>query len=364
MMEIFLVTSAVKKIMKRLYFIFTEHFCPTPKIRFYVDLWRNKIKGKEFSAFQCAKDLKIPLVSAHISLIDLAKRDKILCTKNSNILHKRNIYFKTLFYAPHELPFIMMNLWESFSYIDKFIIVESNRTYVGESKPFIFMEYISRIPQDLREKILYIPADLSKVSVDCSLSNDGAQMHRNEVALCDFFENNVKLMKDDIVISADADEVIYKHSYPLMLHAMEKEDVLLLPLHQFFYRMNYLWEDLTFWAPQVTRASYYLFKPFPHYWRYEGKRFPFIAGCHFSWQLTLDQMIYKLNTYAHKDIYGHFADKEILRDAVTRKIYPFKPDTPFTIQELNSERDKSYYPESFFVFQKEFAHLLPPAPIQ
>ncbi|WP_081678688.1 hypothetical protein [Desulfocurvibacter africanus] len=293
---------------------------------------------------------------------------------NSNLNYKSNsvgqkrpcknkVYFRTIFYAPHEIPFIKMNLFECYPYVDKFIIVECNRTQVGEPREFIFPSLIKEIPQQFHSKIVYIPADVSHQTVNCAKTNDGKQMHANEDIMWDWFTQEISLEDNDIIIAADADEIIYSHIYPYILRRLRKDDALLLPLHQFFYRMNYLWTELTFWAPQAARASYYKKRPKPHRWRYEGRRFPFIAGCHFSWQLTIDEMIMKLNTYAHKDIYGKFANREILEVAVRDKTYPFEPNEQFTIRELDPDNhaDRCYYPQSFYSFREDFAHLLPNA---
>lgn len=269
------------------------------------------------------------------------------------------VYFRTIFYAPHEIPFIKMNLWESSPHIDKFIIVEGNRTQVGESREFIFENYLERIPRELRNKILYIPADISSQTLDCSETNDGVQMHKNEDVLWDCFEKHISLSSDDIVIAADADEIIFQHMYPIILKKLRRNSPFIIPLHQFFYKMNYLWENVTFWAPVASYASYYLDKPYPHRWRYEGTPFPFMAGCHFSWQLTIEEMIFKLKTYAHRDIYGHFAVPEILEKAVREKTYPFDPDRAFSIRELDPDKDRSHYPRSFYRFREDFAALLP-----
>jgi hypothetical protein len=84
-----------------------------------------------------------------------------------------------------------------------------------------------------------------------------------------------------------------------------------------------------------------------------------MTGCHFSWQLTIEQMIFKLQTYAHNDIYGHFADPEILSAAVREKTYPFEPTRDFSIRELDPNVDRAYYPRSFYHFKEDFHHLLP-----
>jgi hypothetical protein len=292
-------------------------------------------------------------------IYSLNSREVPIGNASSAVRPRGKVYFKSTFYAPFEIPFIKMNLLESFPYIDRFIIVECNRTHVGAPRKFIFESNILQIPPVLREKILYIKADVSEEVVDCTTSRDGYQMHQNENILWDSFEKYIDLRDDDVVIAADADEVIYRKVYPLIFALLRPDAPLLLPLHQFFYRMNYLWKDEIFWAPVAAYARYYKHRPHPHKWRYEGKRFHLMAGCHFSWQLTIEQMLFKLGTYAHNDIYGHLADREVLQDAVNKKTYPFEPDRTFVIEELNPDQDRIYYPESFFEFRQDFEHLLP-----
>lgn len=349
----------IRKSLGRIYRKAIGQLYPSPKMIFAVQQWLARNGG--ISTARCAKDTGLAPYMVAVALF-LLRQASIWNKKRRE--HSGAVYFKTIFYAPLELRYIKMNLWESYPYVDKFIVVEANRTHVGEEREFIFEKYIEQIPEELRGKLLYIPVDLSSKTVNCIVSNDGVRMHKNEDEIWGAFEDHVELKDEDIVISTDADEIIFRNIYPGIFYNLKKNGALLLPLHQFFYRANYLWKELTVWAPTVAYAGYYRKIPRPHRWRYEGRRFPFMSGCHFSWQMTLDEMIHKLNTYAHKDIYGHFANREILRDAVSRKIYPFDPEEPFTIRELNPDTDRAWYPESFYVFRDDFAHLLPPAPIQ
>lgn len=268
-----------------------------------------------------------------------------------------SVYFKTIFYAPHEIPFITMNLMESYPYIDLFFIVEANRTHVGEEKPYIFQNFLEKIPAFLRKKIRYIKADLSSKCIDCSVSKDDAQMHKNEAFIWDCFEDYFPLANDDIVISTDADEVLYGSMYPEFFNALKNHPALFLPLHQFMYRMTYLWSDYTFWGPTIARAKAYLDQPRPHSWRFFGWFFPKMAGCHFSWQLTTEEMLYKLKTYAHHAIYGSFADPAILEKAVREKTYPFEPNRPFHIVEVDPDKDDWLYPPSLHAVQKDLTRV-------
>ncbi|WP_337381778.1 hypothetical protein [Desulfovibrio sp.] len=266
------------------------------------------------------------------------------------------IYFKTIFSSPSEIPFILMNIMEGYSFIDKFIISEANYTHTGSFRDYSFNKYRDFFTQ-FEEKIIYIPADIKDRVIHQSRSTDNSYLHINEDIIRDCFEDYIKLNNDDIIISADADEVIFRQIYPLLFKYIRRNIPLIIPLHQFFYRINYLWEDIIFKAPIVSYASFYLKRPRPHRWRDEGKTLPFIGGCHFSWQLTIDQMIHKLQTYAHHDIYGHLADPQLLENAVKEKRYIFDPNRKFSIRELNPNIDRAYYPRSFYRIRNIFEQL-------
>lgn len=242
------------------------------------------------------------------------------------------IYLKTYFYTEHELKFLKLNLLEAFEHIDKFIICEFNRTHTGEPREFIFQNYPDLFTEEEKSKILYFACDISEESRYAK--NDENLIHQiNEPVMRGNFVKKVSLNDDDIIFSVDADEIIYGHMYPEIIEYVKAKGVTCLTLNQFFYKMNYLWENTTFKAPTVAR--YQDFKNhYPSQWRYEGVDFPKIVGCHFSWCMTPEQMIYKLNTYSHPK-YRFCADLDLLTNAIHNKTYPFDTSVDFQIRELS-----------------------------
>ena len=269
----------------------------------------------------------------------------------------KRIYLKTIFSAPNEIKFIKMNLHEAFDHIDKFFVCESNRSHTGAEKSLIFKEHLKKDFSEIeREKIEYIPSDISELT---EYSNtDGKVIHRNENLIRGIFEREVKLHSNDIIFSVDADEILYSHVYEKALDEIGFfRKALKLKLHQFFYRMNYLWVGKEFIAPTVCKVSFYKNK-FPGQWRYDGKLLEEWAGCHFSWQLTVEEMVWKLKNYSHTHDYGHLANKEILEDAINKKKYPFDPKVNFDIQVLDVDKSSDLYPKSFYVLKEHFKDLI------
>ena len=241
------------------------------------------------------------------------------------------IYLKTYFYVPHEIKFLVMNLIESYNHIDKFIICEYNRTHTGEPRKFIFEEYKHLFPEELQDKILYLPCDISEDVVEAH--NDENSIHQiNEPVMRSSFMRNLAFDDEDIIFSVDADEIIYRESYDYILNEVKINDVVRLNLHQFFYKMNYLWEDKDFVSPIATK--YGIFRgQYPCNFRDVGKIVSNKVGCHFSWCMTPQEMVYKLYTYSHPR-YRFCANEELLKEAIENKTYPFDVGVDFKIKEL------------------------------
>ena len=266
------------------------------------------------------------------------------------------IYLKTIFTCPNEVKYLKLNLKESFNYIDKFIICEFNRTHIGSEKELIFEQYLQEFTQEEQKKIIYIGADISHLAIYEPDNNE--IIHNNERLMRGYFVKQLDLNGNDVVFSVDADEIIFGQYYEKVLKKIGFfTKAILLPLHQFFYRINYLWDNNTFIAPTVSKVSYYK-NVYPAQWRYDGKLFSEKAGCHFSWCLTIDEMIAKLGMYSHHKDYRHLAKKEVLEDAVKNKTYPFDRKVDFHIKVIDFYRDKEFFPVSIYTMLDEFKYLI------
>ncbi len=275
-----------------------------------------------------------------------------------NILNM--IYLKTIFSSANEIKYLKLNLREASNHIDKFVICEFNRTHTGEERELIFDKHLNDFTEEERRKIIYIGADISKYTKfardNQKVANDNARIIRG------YFARQIDLNKKDIIISVDADEIIFEQYYHEILEALKnlkwwQRKSLVLLLRQFYYKVNYLWENNRFIAPIVCRAGEYLRK-YPNDWRYTGKLYDKYVGCHFSWLLTVEEMIEKLNMYSHQSEYSRFAKRDILEDAVKNKKYPFDPSVDFKIRILDINKDREFYPQSIYGMLDEFKEFI------
>jgi hypothetical protein len=258
----------------------------------------------------------------------------------------------------NELKFIKMNALESDPYIDKILVCEANYTHSGIKRPFIFKELIEKHFKD-DPRIVYVPLDIeSKVHKDTMAFKS---LHYNERIIRGYFIEHIQLKSDDIVFSVDADEIIYKKSYPhlLSLFGNKKRQAFKLRLNNFIYRPDYFWKSMDFIAPTVCTGNYYKFS-YRKYnqWRYHGELIEEPMGCHFNWHLTPAEMLQKINNYSHKDRYHHMNDIKVFEDAIRNKEYPFEKDLVVDIEQIDLNENKDLYPESFLKLIDEFKYLM------
>ena len=264
------------------------------------------------------------------------------------------IYLKTYFYSEHEVPFLKLNLLESYPHIDKFIICEYNFTHTGLKRDYIWDKVKTQLPQDKMDKVQYIKGDMTDIVKYAY--EDGRTIHSiNEPWMRGYFVKCLDLQDNDIIFSVDADEIIYGEMYPELIHNVKNIGILRLKMNQFFYRVNYLWTDLVFRSAIV--AQYKIYKNhFPAQWRDAGSDYSKIVGCHFSWCMTVDQMLHKMECYSHPE-YRHLAKREILEDAIENKKYPFAPNRPFTLLTIDFDTDKRV-PRKMLEHKQDFENLI------
>jgi len=248
------------------------------------------------------------------------------------------IYLKTYFYVEHEIQFLRTNLIESYPHISKFIINEFNRTHTGRPREMIGWKKLkSGLPDEMLDKVLYMPIDISSMTVEAY--DDEDSIHRiNEPVMRSIFMKHIHLQDEDIVVSVDADEIIYSHTYQKILDFLGSgANCCSLNLNQFFYKKNWLWKNIDFVAPTAARYSYFKNR-FPCNLRYEGPVLSGRSGCHFSWCMSVEEMIYKLHTYSHPR-YRFCAEKTLLENAINSRTYPFDTSVKFEIEELPESSD-------------------------
>ena len=187
---------------------------------------------------------------------------------------------------------------------------------------------------------------------------DGNIVHGNEQLMRGYFASQMDLRAKDIIIAVDADEVIYAPSYEEVISNLGFfSRGFTLNLHLFIYKLNYLWVDEPFWAPVICRADLRQ-ERYPAAWRYRGRRYPGTHGCHFTWCMSIPEMVDKITRYSHAQDHPDLANDEVLEKAIAAKSYPFDPERPFKIEVIDMEKRKELFPAALFSMKDQFAGLI------
>tara|TARA_B100002019_G_scaffold99984_1_gene86110 strand:+ start:9464 stop:10231 length:768 start_codon:yes stop_codon:yes gene_type:complete len=244
------------------------------------------------------------------------------------------IYLKTYCYAPHEVEFIIANLKECYDYIDKMIVCEFDINHTGVKRPFEYSDLKSLVPEELSDKLDYHACEVYDITARAY--EDEAAIHGvNEPVMRSYFTKLYNFSDNDIIISIDADEILYGEQLPYIIEQVSKQGAVRLKLRQFFYKKTYLWEGRDFVSPIAT--YYGVMNPkFPNNWRDVGNVTKEYVGCHFSWCMGIEAMIHKLDTYSHPR-YRFCADRDLLENSVANKTYPFDDNVSFDIRELPAD---------------------------
>jgi beta-1,4-mannosyl-glycoprotein beta-1,4-N-acetylglucosaminyltransferase len=113
------------------------------------------------------------------------------------------IYDCTMFY--NEFDLLELRLGMNYPEVDKFIIVESDKTFMGQDKELFFPKNIDRFAKYL-DKIIYIPISYS--GNDFDNSNNFYRTHKNQFYwLNEHYQRDAAILKSDIIIQ-DNDIII------------------------------------------------------------------------------------------------------------------------------------------------------------
>jgi hypothetical protein len=220
------------------------------------------------------------------------------------------------------------------------IVCEFDIHHTGEKREFKYKELKQMIPEELSDKLDYHACEVFDETVECPDNEE--LIHRvNEPVMRSFFTKLYTFEDDDIIISIDADEILYNEKVKYLLEEVKKYGTVAMKLRQFFYKKTYLWENKDFISPIATYYKNISMK-YPSNWRDTGKVTDEYVGCHFSWCMDVESMINKLHTYAHSK-YKFCADRKLLEDAIENKKYPFDLSVDFRIKELSSDDEKIPY---------------------
>jgi beta-1,4-mannosyl-glycoprotein beta-1,4-N-acetylglucosaminyltransferase len=246
----------------------------------------------------------------------------------------------------NELEILEIRLAELYDHVDHFVIVESEKTFRGQSKPLYFLENRDAF-QKYEDKIIHI--------VISGLINTDpwkVEAHQRNQIMQGLTHCNAK----DIILISDVDELIRATTIPLIKDALFKRKLPIIRCAQVYYRyyLNTLDKTCPNSAETVATTYEYLQNTCPeelrrhrHFWE---KSYPIIpnAGWHFTSIGGVERYAYKLGAFSHaeqdtpKQKHPDFIKKFIKKHCI---IVPIDSSFPKLIQEKTN-----YYKNIEFIY--------------
>jgi beta-1,4-mannosyl-glycoprotein beta-1,4-N-acetylglucosaminyltransferase len=199
-----------------------------------------------------------------------------------------------MFFNEYDVLEIRLNTL--YDYVDRFILIECDRTHSGNSKPLFFKENIERF-SDFKDKIIGVVYKY----------NDRIGSWGNENAQRDYaieIIRDIHHSKDDIILLSDVDEIVS----PSVIQRYTNHDIrspwhCSQTLYMYFLNVRRKKDGEQNWdLPVIMRYSNIttslteirLRKPY-HGILYHG-------GWHFSYIGGIEQIKYKIQSFAHKEL--------------------------------------------------------------
>ena len=264
------------------------------------------------------------------------------------------IFLKSILTNPNEIIFLASQYLELKDLIDKFIIIEPEFTHTGKSRNMVGIDKLLEICDDLNQKLEYIPLPFLKNVIHNS--KDSHHNHKNEMITRGSFKDFIDLSPRDIVISTDADEILYEDYVERALKRLRNSPNPFYAetpyLHQFIYKDNFLAANFSFRGPSIIRAARYIFFNYPKHWRYSGRVINELGGCHFSWCMPLDSLIEKASISAHNQLFIESCESSIrqrILDDIEEKVYSFRKNK---LHLLNINNPEKIWPQKYSMVKK------------
>lgn len=192
----------------------------------------------------------------------------------------------------NEFDILEMRLEELYPVVDQFVIVEADKTFSGNDKPYYFWEQGESVLWDrYRDKINVLCFKMP----DLNSSWEREYAQRNAIAEAIEYQNPTS---DDIILISDADEIPRRSVVP----TLNPDPVMGIGLDIFYYRLNVKdchehttravrYEELRRSTPQTIRTL-------------DVDQIPRIyhSGWHFSYLGDTSHIITKFQSFAHTEL--------------------------------------------------------------
>jgi hypothetical protein len=259
----------------------------------------------------------------------------------------------------NEFDLLEIRLEELYDVVDYFVIVEGNRTFQNSSKPYLFLENISRY-EKYHDKIIHITVDDMPESSD-AWARETHQ--RNQIV-----RGLTNAQPDDIIIISDSDELLRAET----VKQLKNYDQMVFPFRMplFNFKFNYMRVQpgqYDVWAmaarksvidhitPDELRNSRFSFNNLPLNYQSKETKILEHSGWHFGYLGNKDFLIDKAKSFSHveKNTEQFFAQLDIEASIKERKEWDRRETAQYEIVQLNE-----YFPSFVYKNQDKYQQFI------
>ncbi|GFQ02112.1 beta-1 4-mannosyl-glycoprotein 4-beta-n-acetylglucosaminyltransferase [Phtheirospermum japonicum] len=223
--------------------------------------------------------------------------------------YPRRVFDAVLF--SNEVDLLEVRWKELYPYVSEFVILESNSTFTGLSKPLVF--------STVRDKFKFLDSRLTYGQVPGRFrkgENPFVEEAYQRLAL-DFLLKKAGIQDDDLLIMSDVDEIPSRHTINLLRWCDDIPPILHLHLKNYLYSFEFL-VDNNSW-----RASVHIYRAgktrYAHYRQSDDILAD--AGWHCSFCFRrISEFIFKMKAYSHVDRvrFSHFLNPKRVQRVICK----------------------------------------------
>jgi hypothetical protein len=221
--------------------------------------------------------------------------------------HRSSIIDAVTFFKEAEILQLRLELlWDV---VDKFVVVEADRTHSGEKKPLLFPELALSTLKDYRSKIVFHSVQFDVDGLDLDAKPSGYSPRSAHWKLENAQRNEIDracrdLSPFDVLMISDVDEIPDPDALKAIFSARHLLEGLPLSLHQhlFYYKLKYLRNEQ--WIGSVVTTVGKSRLRSAHWHRAHREMFPVFstaAGWHLSYFGGSENIKRKLESFAHQE---------------------------------------------------------------
>ena len=200
----------------------------------------------------------------------------------------------------HELELLEVRLRTCYEHVDKFLLIEADHTHINNPKPLYFEENKQRY-DFAKDKIIHIK--LHGPWIDEKPNREVSDDYRGEYKMRQKLYDEARAYSepDDIIMLSDLDEFPSLESIEHLKKSELKKPLL---LKQDLYCYNITFPMYRKWNGTIAFRSKNKLMDAEKLRNYRTIMDHFDGGWHFSYFMSPEQMIQKLQSFAHANHYG------------------------------------------------------------